>query len=352
MRDELMGSNSKNGYRLPLQPTFNHPITAMIELAGSIGWVIKNSRRILAQCLAVSLLVGLFMGSGEILAGGTNMPTRDPLVRVVNRAAAADPDALLELANRFEHGFEIKTNLERSHQIYCQAARLGSVRAQLALALMYLKNKAVAQNQDQAAAWLARAAESGDRIAKAVLDTMSFPKSVARCDPGPPVRGLQPPPSADPKDKATIRAWIYTLSPNYGLDPELVLTIAAIESNFNPKARSSKDARGIMQLMPETAERFGVQDISDPVENLKGGMAYLRWLMAYFKGNVRFVAAAYNAGEGAVEKYSGVPPYAETQTYVERVSNRYPRLVHPYRPNVTKPSSRMASLSRMENRGG
>ncbi|CAK0739530.1 soluble lytic murein transglycosylase [Gammaproteobacteria bacterium] len=324
----------------------------MIGLAKRVGWIILDSYRTSTQWLVAGLLLGLLVGSEAILAGSTDTLGRESLVRVVNRAATADPEALVELANRFEHGLGIKTNLERSHQVYCQAARLGSVRAQLALARMYLQDSD-AKDQEQAAAWLAQAADGGDRIAAAVLDTMAAPKkSAARCDSGPPVRGLQPLPPGNPKDRSAIRIWIYTLAPNYGLDPELVLTIAAIESNFNPKARSSKDARGVMQLMPDTAERFGVHDISDPVENIKGGMAYLRWLMAYFRGDVRLVAAAYNAGEGAVEKYSGVPPYTETQNYVERVSHRYPRLVHPYRPDVTKPSSRIAAVARMENRGG
>ncbi|CAK0769708.1 Lytic transglycosylase [Gammaproteobacteria bacterium] len=300
--------------------------------------------------LAVGLVAGLLIGGAW--ARGTDTPMHEPLIRVVNRAATADPDALVELASRFEHGFGVKVNPERSHQVYCQAARLGSVRAQLALARMYLEGNGADRNRDHAAAWLARATEAGDPVAAAILHTMPPPKSGALCDSGPPVRGLQPPPPGNPKDRATIRAWIYTLAPDYGLDPRLVLTIAAIESNFNPKARSSKDARGVMQLIPETAERFGVRDIADPVENLKGGMAYLRWLMAYFRGNVRLVAAAYNAGEGAVEKYAGVPPYAETQTYVERVVRRYPRPVHPYRPDVTKPSSLIAALPRLENHGG
>jgi len=286
---------------------------------------------------------------------------RESLEWVVSRAAAADPNALVELAVRFERGIGVRMNLERSHQVYCQAARLGSVRAELSLARMYLEGSGTVRDQGQAVAWLSRAAEGGDRVAASVLQSMPPSRSPAICYSGPPVRGLDPLPQApvvatadvSPKQvraaragmKATIQAWVYTLAPSYGLDPQFVLTIAAIESNFNPSAKSPKNAQGVMQLIPQTAERFGVSNIEDPLQNLKGGMSYLRWLMAYFKGDVRLVAAAYNAGEGAVEKHGGVPPYAETQAYVEKVTRRYTRPVHPYRPGVASPSSLVTAVA-------
>ncbi|CAK0746534.1 hypothetical protein CCP3SC5AM1_1380005 [Gammaproteobacteria bacterium] len=305
----------------------------------------------IANWLVVSIAVGLLTMMTEALAKNVNTMAHDTLVIIVNRAASADPEALMELANRFERGFEVKANPERSHQIYCQAARLGSIRAQLALARMYLEGKSVTRNQSQASAWLMQAALAGDQVAAAALHAMGPAKfDMAQCDSGPPVRGLQPLPPCNPKDRSAIKTWIRTLAPDYGLDPNLVLTIAALESNFNSDARSSKNAQGIMQLIPETAARFGVRDITNPVENLKGGMAYLRWLMSYFKGNVRLVVAAYNAGEGAVDKHGGIPPYTETQIYVEQVARRYPRLMHPYRPNVTENGERAAGFSRGMNR--
>ena len=94
------------------------------------------------------------------------------------------------------------------------------------------------------------------------------------------------------------------------------------ESNFNPQARSPKDAQGLMQLIPATADRFGVKDVWDPEQNLNGGMAYLRWLLDHFDGDVKLALAGYNAGEGAVEKHGGVPPYQETQSYVARILRR------------------------------
>lgn len=77
-----------------------------------------------------------------------------------------------------------------------------------------------------------------------------------------------------------------------------------------------------MQLIPETAERFGVRDVWDPEQNLRGGMAYLRWLMQHFDGDLELVLAGYNAGEGAVQRHGGIPPYAETRTYVKRIIAR------------------------------
>jgi soluble lytic murein transglycosylase-like protein len=106
------------------------------------------------------------------------------------------------------------------------------------------------------------------------------------------------------------------------LDPELVLALIEAESNFNPRALSPKNAQGLMQLIPATAERFGVRDAWDPEQNLRGGMAYLRWLLARFKGNVQLALAGYNAGEGAVERHGGIPPYAETRAYVSHIIAR------------------------------
>ena len=112
---------------------------------------------------------------------------------------------------------------------------------------------------------------------------------------------------------------IATAARQYGVDEAVVRAIIHAESAFNPRAVSRVGAQGLMQLMPATAERFGVSDAFDASQNIRGGVKYLAWLLKRFNGNVTLAAAGYNAGEGAVDKYDGVPPYKETQRYVERV---------------------------------
>jgi soluble lytic murein transglycosylase-like protein len=97
-----------------------------------------------------------------------------------------------------------------------------------------------------------------------------------------------------------------------------------------------------MQLIPGTATRFNVRNVYDPAEIVHGGLAYLRWLLAYYRGQVNLVAAAYNAGEGAVDRHRGVPPYAETRDYVRRIRQYFPSDDHPYDPSVTEPSPLVA----------
>lgn len=125
-----------------------------------------------------------------------------------------------------------------------------------------------------------------------------------------------------------------SLAAEYHLETDLVMAFIKVESNFNPRATSPKNARGLMQLIPGTAKRFGVKDAYDPLQNIKGGMAYLQWLMAYFEGDVRLVAAAYNAGEHAVDRYKGVPPYKETKRYVRKIYKLYRKSYHPYKEDL------------------
>ncbi|HLL76413.1 MAG TPA: lytic transglycosylase domain-containing protein [Pyrinomonadaceae bacterium] len=123
---------------------------------------------------------------------------------------------------------------------------------------------------------------------------------------------------------ASVDSLIAASGARHGVDPVLLYAIMHRESAFKKRALSHKGARGLMQLMPATAARFGVRDIFDPQQNIDAGARYMRWLLNRFDGDVRLALAGYNAGEGAVDKYGRrVPPYRETQEYVRRISERY-----------------------------
>jgi soluble lytic murein transglycosylase-like protein len=118
---------------------------------------------------------------------------------------------------------------------------------------------------------------------------------------------------------AAYDAEIKAASRAYGVDEAIVRAIIHAESSFNPMALSHAGAQGLMQLMPATARRFGVTNSYDAGQNIRGGVQYLAWLLKRFNGNLTLAAAGYNAGEGAVDRHGGVPPYQETQRYVARV---------------------------------
>ena len=127
---------------------------------------------------------------------------------------------------------------------------------------------------------------------------------------------------------------IYDVGQRQGIDPRLIHAVIWQESKYQPEARSHAGAQGMMQLIPATAKRFGCEDPNDPQENIEAGTKYLGWLLKRFSGNVELALAGYNAGEGAVDKYNGIPPYNETQNYVKIISKRYGKIYHP----VTTPT--------------
>lgn len=112
---------------------------------------------------------------------------------------------------------------------------------------------------------------------------------------------------------------IRKISKKHSMDPELVKAVVKAESNFNPNAVSRVGARGLMQLMPDTAKYLGVKNIDDPSDNVDGGVRYLKYLMEKFDSKLPLVLAAYNAGENVVRRYNGIPPYKETKRYVKKV---------------------------------
>lgn len=132
-----------------------------------------------------------------------------------------------------------------------------------------------------------------------------------------------PPPASPVGPPAQIDGLVQSNAATFGVDPNLIRAVIANESNFNPNATSNAGAQGLMQLMPQTAASLGVTNSYDPTQNVWGGTRYLRSMLDRFGGDTSKAIAAYNAGPEAVEKYGGVPPYPETQAYVNNVLGTY-----------------------------
>jgi soluble lytic murein transglycosylase-like protein len=267
-----------------------------------------------------------------------------------------------EEAQALEHGESgMPRDPARAATLYCQAAQQGDAEAQFSLAWMLTNGRGIERDDAQAAHLFLAAAEQGLPQAQTMIASLGTPLgepppclrpppiqppvALAAAAPRAGSKAAVPPPQPLPANAPPpIVNYVKLVAPDYQLTPQLVLAIMATESGFNPNALSPKNAQGLMQLIPETASRFGVRKLSDPAQNIRGGMAYLRWLLAYFEGDVALVAAAYNAGEGAVERYRGVPPYAETRDYVRRILAAVGTLSHPFDARITAPSSKLALM--------
>jgi soluble lytic murein transglycosylase-like protein len=150
--------------------------------------------------------------------------------------------------------------------------------------------------------------------------------------------------AADAPAPRDIDEAVQAIAAHESLPPQLVHSVIQVESNYNPWAVSSKGAQGLMQLMPETARRFGVANSFDPVDNIRGGTRYLKYLLDLYKGDYDLALAAYNAGEGAVEKYGAVPPYSETLNYLVRIGRQFQK-TPAAAPEVQAPAPKPAELS-------
>lgn len=251
-------------------------------------------------------------------------------------------DILVAQARQYEHGEGVLQDRGKAVELYCQAARRGSAEGQYALGWMYANGRGVDRNDKIAAKLFEMAAARNHADARKLLQFMPVSDKrkiqLPSCLSKNVYVRVNTPPGKYYVDQS-VSALVKKLAPQYEIDPGLVLAVIAVESGFNTQAVSPKNAQGLMQLIPATAERFQVRDVFDPEENIKGGMAYLRWLLAFFKGDVALVAAAYNAGEGAVEKYRGIPPYPETVKYVDKIMARYNKTSHPYQPGLVNRTS-------------
>jgi hypothetical protein len=248
------------------------------------------------------------------------------LVSFARPAAALGESASLTatesylLAVRYENGEGVARDYAHAVQLYCDAANQNNAQAYFNLGWMYLNGRGVPRDDAIAVGWWQKAAAAGIRQAANLLARLSHTPPAAKlgCEPPPaPVHAtwLTPPPH--------IVKLVDRIAASKGLDPRLVLAVIAAESAFDSRAVSRRNAMGLMQLMPETADRYGVRDPFEPEQNIRGGTTYLRWLLERFAGNLTLTLAAYNAGEGAVDHYGGVPPFAETIAYVDRIKQLY-----------------------------
>lgn len=267
---------------------------------------------------------------------------------------------LLERAQRMEADADAPDHAWRTASLYCEAARLGSTEAQFRLGMMFAFGRGVPASRALGAALFSQAGMQGHEQAARMLETIQIesaelPACVLQAVAPPRPQPLPDAVAAGPQPIDGVvrrlpvhKQWVVplatTLSQWYALDPRLVLSIIAVESNFETTARSPKEAMGLMQLIPDTARRFNVRDAYNATQNLRGGMAYLRWLLSYYEGNVACVAAAYNAGEGRVDRYRGIPPYPETRAYVKRVLGLYGSTRHGFDAAIT--ASRAAAMPR------
>ncbi len=262
----------------------------------------------------------------------------------VTAAPAQTAATLLDTAAQYEHGEGVPRDLSVASLLYCRAARMGDPDAQYRLGWMIANGRGF--TRDDGMAWQLFALAAAQQHAQAVALTATLPARpeaqlppCMRPDPAPAAALAAtadvPEPAAAPvypPSSTAVRRLVERLAPRFRVDPALALAIIAVESGFRPDAVSPRNAQGLMQLIPDTARRFGVIDAFDPESNVRGGMAYLRWLLVQFNNDVRLVAAAYNAGENAVRRHGGVPPFPETRAYVERIASLYSTPVHAYRP--------------------
>ena len=270
--------------------------------------------------LVFGVLSLLSMGAGAVTASGSEaMPSRweaePPRVR-----------ALLERAA--ETGSGAERNEVLAVALYCEAARYGSAEGHFRTGLLRAQGSRSVRDAGLAKSFLASAHElghlqAGEALVRNALGNV--PQQMPACLTDEHAYVATATFSEDkyvqslPAKRKDVAALVVKLAAEYDVDPRLAQAIAGVESNFDRLAQSPKNARGVMQLIPETAARFNVRDPLDAEQNIRGGLAYLRWLGRHFRGDVVRVVAAYNAGEGAVQRYGGVPPYFETRAYVWRV---------------------------------
>ncbi|CAJ1803241.1 Membrane-bound lytic murein transglycosylase F [Aeromonas jandaei] len=223
-------------------------------------------------------------------------------------------------------------NLQKAIALYCVAASTGNPEGYFRIGRLLATGPASVRSAKMANSYLAMAMRLGNQQASRYYNSRVGNAPMGdQCGVG--MRGGQGSYFALPSTPFNVEAYLARLSPGkqklatmlrhaakrHQVDVRLVLAIAIAESNLESRAVSAKNAQGVMQLIPETQQRFGVTQPFDPAQNIKGGVSYLKWLDRRFDGDWVLISAAYNAGEKAVERYGGIPPYDETREYVKRV---------------------------------
>ncbi|MFM5127116.1 lytic transglycosylase domain-containing protein [Aeromonas veronii] len=223
-------------------------------------------------------------------------------------------------------------NLQKAIALYCVAASTGHPEGYFRIGRLLATGPASVRSAKMANSYLAMAMRLGNQQASRYYNPRVGNAPMGdQCGVG--MRGGQGSYFALPSTPFNVEAYLARQSPGkqklatmlrhaakrHQVDVRLVLAIAIAESNLESRAVSAKNAQGVMQLIPETQLRFGVTRPFDPAQNIKGGVSYLKWLDRRFDGDWVLISAAYNAGEKAVERYGGIPPYDETREYVKRV---------------------------------
>jgi hypothetical protein len=294
------------------------------------------ARGLLARAIPCVLALTILLSPERALAGEDR-----------GESAAGVSRELVAQGLAYEHGEGVPRDQRKASLLYCEAARAGDAEAMFNLGWMYANGRGVARSDPMAAFLFARAAAAGHVYAREMqryvgADSGAMPDCMRGPEPDPPAALVAdgPDPFRDlPPDKRKIAELVIKAAGQYAIEPRLALAVIATESNFRPDARSARDAHGLMQLVPTTAARFKVRNRLDVKDNVKGGLSYLRWLLAYYQGQVTLAVAAYNAGEAAVDRYRGVPPYPETRDYVQRVHRLFPNERHSFDPSIVGPSA-------------
>jgi hypothetical protein len=282
----------------------------------------RNRHRI-RPAPALALIVAATLPTG--LAAAASPAGLPSWSRLIDSAPAKEQ---VEWGRRYEHGEGVPKSSHRAIALYCAAAGKGDAMGAFELGWIYANGRGLPRDDALAAAWFRQAAARGDPYAKGMLARLKGVRRVeAICrlptEVGPVSPQLASLSAVSPGERKAVEEAVHAMAPGFGLDPQLVLAVIAAESAFDKSAVSPKGAQGLMQLMPKTASRFGVTNAFDPEQNLRGGMTYLAWLIEQFRGDLDLALAGYNAGEGAVEQYRGIPPYQETREYVRRIRAVY-----------------------------